>query len=370
MKYKSIYFVTTESIKNLGNFRNYLIENTDYLVTFHFPHGYLKKASYMEIYKKGKISQRKEFYRYPGKTNMVKLGLYYLYFNYIVFKYVKKESFIIVENPIFCIFNSLAALTKRVKFIFWVGDYFPDNTGFMWFYNKIADFYNKNLKYVLYVSPPLYKHYMSVLLEKDKKTKYRAVFTLGVKKRYNAKKTFNKLSKKIVLGFIGVIRKKQGLELAFEYLSKSSNVGLEIIGDGYSLGYYIDLAKKLNIEHRIKFYGFVEDIDPIIKNWDIGLALYKDSKDNVSKYCEPVKIKNYLEYGIPVITTKTTYFSKEITRFDAGKVIDETTNNLASAVEDIKQHYKKYTDGVDRIVSEYEPNRLYDQYFSFIAEQK
>lgn len=368
MKYKSIYFVTTESIKNLGNFRNYLIENTDYLVTFHFPHGYLKKASYMEIYKKGKISQRKEFYKYPGKTNMVKLGLYYLYFNYIVFKYVKKESFIIVENPIFCILNSIATLTKRLKFIFWVGDYFPQHAGFMWFYNKIADFYNKNLKYVLYVSPPLYKHYMPVLLEKDKKTKYRAVFTLGVKKRYNAKKTFNKLSKKIVLGFIGVIRKKQGLELAFEYLSKSSNVGLEIIGDGYSLGYYIDLAKKLNIEHRIKFYGFVEDIDPIIKKWDIGLALYKDSKDNVSKYCEPVKIKDYLEYGLPVITTKTTYMSEEIKKFKAGEVIDETVESLQKAVEKINRNYKDYKSGVDNIVKKYEYKKWYDNEFKFLTE--
>jgi len=365
MKYKSIYFVATESIKNLGNFRNYLIENTEHLVTFHFPHGYLRKASYLEIYEKGKKISRKEFFQYNGSNNIFKLLFYYLYFNYIIFKFVSRNSFVIVENPIFCIFNSISSAFKNLKFVFWVGDYFPNHKGFMWFYNKIADYYNKHLSYVMYVSPPLYTHYMSQLSPHDKKTKHRAEFSLGIKRRSMEKRT---LHKNIVMGFIGVIREKQGMELAFEYLKTSSNVFLEIIGDGYSLPFYKVLARKYGIEDKITFYGFVEDINPIIKTWDIGLALYKNSKDNVSKYCEPVKIKNYLEYGMPVITTKTTYFASVLTKYHAGVVITEKPQRLHDAIVKIKKNYKTYEKGVRTIQETYEYKKLYDKTFSFLSE--
>jgi len=366
MKYKNIYFVATESIKNLGNFRNYLIENTEYLVTFHFPHGYLEKPSYVEIFEKGKMVYRKEFYRFRWDVNIIKLVLYCIYFNYALFRFAKRGSFVIVENPIFCILNSITSFFKRTKFIYWIGDYYPQNSGFMRFYNKLADTYNEGLKYVLYESPLIEKIYEAKL--KKPKGKYRVskMVTLGMKKEFVKQKL--KPNKILKLGFMGVIRLQQGLDLAFDYLKTNSECVLEVVGSGYMFEHYKQLAKNKGVGKKVKFYGFVKNPADIIRKWDIGLALYENTPDNVSVYCEPTKIKDYLEHGLPVITTKTTYFYKELEEYKSGEVIKETIGALGSAIRKIKKDYPAYQKGVLRILNDYEYDKWYDQKFSFLKE--
>lgn len=363
MRYKNIIFAIHESIKNLGNFKNYLIENTEYLVTFHFPHGYLRKSSYLEIYERGNMVLRREFPRYKGRINIIKLVLYYIYFQYVIYKYGRKNSFVIVENPIFCLFNSLPSIIKKIKFVFWIGDYYPNHTGVMWFYNKIADFYNRTLKYVIYVSPPLYEVYMKRITKK--KGQFRKIVSLGIKKQFSEHR-FTK--RKPIFGFIGVIREQQGLDLIFNSV-KQHNFTFEVIGDGYKREHYEKLAHELKIDNKVKFYGFVEDPSSILVKWRAGLALYVNSSTNVSKYCEPVKIKDYLKYGLPVITTKTTYMGEELLNFKAGEVIDETVESLKSAVEKIDENYMEYKSGVDKIVEKYKYKKWYDKEFKFLTEK-
>ena len=74
-----------------------------------------------------------------------------------------------------------------------------------------------------------------------------------------------------------------------------------------------------------------------------------------------------MSYGLPVITTGTTYFSKEISDFNAGQVINESTEELDKAIDDIVKNYKKYLEGVDRLVNKYEYSNWYDEMFKFIA---
>lgn len=366
MKYKSIYFVTHEAIKNLGEFRNYLIDNSERLVTFHFPHGYLHKSSYVEVYENGRLTQRREFYRYGGGSSLVKLIFYYIYFNYTLFRFVDRGSYVLVENPIYCIFNTVPSVIKQVKFIYWIGDYYPQNTGFMWFYNKLVDFYNEKLNYVLYESPPISNIYKSKLKKQIKSYRVRKMVTLGMKKEFTEQKL--RPNNILKLGFMGVIRFQQGLDLVFDYLKSNSDCQLEIVGSGYKLEYYKKLAKEMGIDKKVKFYGFVENVEPILKKWDIGLALYENTRDNVSMYCEPTKIKDYLEHGLPVITTKTTYFRKEVKKYKLGEVIEETTDSLRMAIDKVKKDYPIYQEGVLRILKDYDYNKWYDDKFSFMRE--
>ena len=362
MKYKNIVFTIHESIKNLGNFRSYLIDNTEYLVTFHFPHGYLPKSSYVEVFKNGSIVLRKEFPRYKGKNNIIKLILYYAYFQYVLLRYARKDSFVIVENPIFCIFNSIPSFIKKTKFVLWVGDFFPQNTGFMWFYNKMADFYNKTLDYVIYVSPPTFNIYKKRTPKRD--GQFRKIISLGMKREILHD---NPRSQKPVLGFIGVIREQQGLDLALEFVTKH-NVFLEIIGDGYKKEHYQKMANKLKINSKVKFYGFIDDPSNIFKKWIAGLALYENTVTNVSKYCEPVKIKDYLEHNLPVITTSTTYMAQEIKKYKAGEVVEENTKSLWEAVEKITKNYNAYKLGIDKMHKKYEYIKWYDSAFRFLRK--
>ena len=234
----------------------------------------------------------------------------------------------------------------------------------MWFYNKLADFYNKTLKYVIYVSPTTFEVYRK--RAPQGKNQFRKVISLGMKKNFSA----IKLKKnKIILGFIGVIREHQGLDLVFKLLEKE-NYTLEIIGSGYSLNHYKKLAGKLKITKKIRFYGFVKDPSQILRKWAIGLALYEDRADNVSKYCEPVKIKDYLAYGLPVITTRTTYMYKELEKYKAGEIVDENTQGLGRAIRKIENNYKAYELGIKEMLKDYEYQKWYKNHLSFLESKR
>ena len=71
-KYKSVYYAIYDNLKNIGNFKKYIIDNSETVVCFHFPHGYSKIASYMEIYKNGKKVGTQTFYRFDGENNIIK----------------------------------------------------------------------------------------------------------------------------------------------------------------------------------------------------------------------------------------------------------------------------------------------------------
>lgn len=367
MKYKSIVFVTPEPIKNMGNFREYLRENTEDLITFHFPHGYSDKKSYMEKFHKEEKILRIEFPILKIKSNIIRLILYWIYLQYIIFRYTKRGTFVIVEKPFFLVFGRIVSLLKRTNFVYWIGDYYPDNKGFMKAYNFLADYYNKNLKYVIYESPPVEKAYMAKVQKKDIKGKHRSLITLGMK---NEKIIRKKPKGKIVLGFIGVIREMQGLDLVFDYLSKKKdkNIVLEIIGSGYKLDYYKKLSKKMKLKNVI-FHGFVEDLRATVKRWNIGLALYENREDNVSIYCEPTKIKDYLEFGLPVITTKATYFYKELKESKAGEVIEENIDSLDKSIERIENGYAVNLLGIEKILKKYDYTNWYDEKFSFLTKK-
>ncbi len=366
MKYKNIVFVTGDPIKNMGNFRSYLIDNTDNLVTFHFSHGYSNKPSFMERFSKGIKTERKDFYQFKINSNILKLLSYYAYLSYILFVYGNKKSFVIVEKPFFLILNSIFSKLKGFKYVYWIGDYYPNSEGFMAVYNKLARYYNENLKYVVYESPPVEVVYKNMIPPNLLKNKFRRLITLGMKEKLLDKK--NKEKKKIVLGFIGIIREQQGLDLAYKFLKENNNCILEVVGSGYKLDHYKKLAKKMKLDKKIKFLGFVEDLEETIKGWDMGLALYENTDDNLSIYCEPTKIKDYLEFGLPVITTKTTYFYKEVAGLKAGMAIEETIDELDTAIKKIMDNYEVYKKGVKKLVKKYEYSSWYDRHWDFLKK--
>lgn len=366
-KYKSVYYAIYDNLKNIGNFKRYLVDNSETTICFHFPHGYSKTKSYLEIYKFGELIKTQTFYKYSGESNMVKTFLYCLYFQYILFRFVPRKSYVIVDNPVFCILSSVSILLKKFKFIYWIGDYYPNNKGFMKVYNLLSSYYSKTLEIVWCVSPPIKKIYEVKMDSKSDRNKLRMLISLGTESKKTQHHKINK--KSIRLGFIGVLREQQGLDLVFLYLKKYYNSTLEIVGSGYKLEYYRNLAKSMKLTNKVKFYGFVENLDTVVNEWDIGVALYENISSNVSVYCEPTKIKNYLEYGLPVITTRATYFYKELEKEKAGVAIDENIKELDHAINEIVSKYVVYKKGVETILKRYEYNKYYDKLLKFMQKE-
>lgn len=362
MRYESVYYINAEPLKNLGNFRDYLISNTENLTTFHFFLGFSDKFPYVEKYRLGKKIFRKEFNIYTGKNNYIRNILYFIFYFFVLIRYTERGSYIITTSPVFCFLNALGTIFKDTKHVFWIGDYYPSKVFPMNIYHAMVNYYNKHLQYVLYVSPPLKKIYY----KKPQDNKYRSLVTLGIKKE-NSKSKTNK--KTLTAGFVGIIREQQGLDLFFDFLKKSKNIKLEVVGDGYRLNYYKDKAREFGIEQKVKFYGFVEKEAEIFKKWDIGLALYENKATNLSKYCEPTKLKHYLKYGLPVITTDTTYFYKDINKFKAGEVVEENVSDLNQKINKIIKNYGIYLRGVKKIVEYFDYDKWYEKEFVFMENK-
>lgn len=358
-KYKNIFLVNADPIKNAGSIKEYFINYSENFTSFHFFPGYSKKNPYCNVYQNGELIYEKKFAFYKGNNFIMKNFVVHLLFFYVAFFKVKRKSILITNAPLFLFGNSLLKKIKLITPVLWLGDYYESTSFFMKFYNKLVFRYNNTLKYVIYLNPRLRDIY-----SKNTKQRSRKVISLGIRKNF---KNFNKnLDKKIYVGFIGVIRKQQGLDLFFKYLAENNNCFLEIVGDGYYLDEYKKLANKMNIQNKVKFYGSVENLSEVFQKWDLGIALYENTEDNLSIYAEPTKIKDYLSYGLPVITTKTTYFYEEIKKYNSGIVVEESTKSLGEAIEEIKINYSKYLKGVEKIVNHYEYEEWYDKNFKFL----
>lgn len=361
-KYKNILYCTNDSGKNSCNRRDYFIENSENLITFHYILGFSDKFSYMEQFENGKMVLRKEFSVYRGKNVAIKNIFYYLYYVYILFFHMKRRTFILTTFPMYCVFNSFFKLFKKSEIVFWIEDYFPPKNMSLKLYNFLVNYYEKRLRYVIYISPRIAKIYSSS--KKLGHNKYRSVVTLAIKR--NSVK--NKLSTgEIKLGFIGILREQQGLDLIFKYLQKYDETSLRVIGEGYGLGYYKKMAKDMDISEKVTFYGRVENLSTLFDNTDIGMALYENVPGNLSIYCEPSKIKTYLSFGLPVITTKTTYFAEELQKAKAGAVVEETTNSLHKAIKLVKTNYMEYLKGVKKLQEKYTYEKWYEKQFSFLV---
>ncbi len=361
-KYKNIVFCTADPTKNAGNIKKYFIENASNLVAFHFFPNFTTENTYYEKFQNGKKTDRKEFKFYKGRNRYLKIIFDYIYFAFVLFFVAENKSYILLNAPIFCIFNEFFSIIKLHRYVLWIGDYYPSHKFPMGLYHAMVNYFNKNLDYVLYLSPPIERIYS----RKRAGGKYKDLVWLGIMKEYSRSKRLVK-DKITKVGFIGMIRNQQGLDLFFKYLTSADNCHLDVVGDGYLLEHYKKLSKKLGVQNKVTFLGRQDDISQIFSKWDIGIALYENKKDNLSKYCEPTKIKDYLSFSLPVITTKTTYFSKEISASCAGIVIEEDITSLSNAINEIMEHYNQYLEGVNKLITKYDYNKLYDIKFSFMS---
>lgn len=346
----------------MGNIEAYLREHTKRLTTFHFYQAYTDKPSYSKQYTDGIITAALSFSLFQSSNKFVRLVLHYIYFTYILLTKTKRGVIVIIENPFFCILHSLFSFIKNAQFIFIIADYYPNKTGTMRFYHYLVNYYNRRMPHVIYLSPPLVEIYERARIQHRKPHQTTHQISVGIQKRFDKNLHEKEISTPIKIGFIGVIREQQGLDLLFEYLSDTDHTAtIDIIGDGYKVPFYKTLAQELGIADRVIFHGFVKDPGDIMRSWTVGAALYEHKANNLSIFGEPTKIKEYLSYGLPVITTHATYLHTEIRKYAAGKVIHEHTSNLKEAIDEITSHYPHYLQGVEHMVDAYEYKQWYDK---------
>lgn len=261
--------------------------------------------------------------------------------------------------------NALAGLIlKKVgivkKVIYYSIDYFPQR------------FENKMINSIYHIIDKLCVRFsdetwnvgsrMELAREKynnmDRRIYNRQYYTpIGIWYNEIKRKPFEKINKKKIL-YAGHLAPHMGVELIIralpEIIKKVPSVDTEVIGMGESEGEIKELAKKLGVYDRIMFFDWIGDRKTFEKHLvdsAIGLAPFlTDSQDDKVKNADPGKIKDYMNAGMVVITTKTLSTYRELEKAKAGVIIDYDPNQLSYAVLKLLNN--------DRLLAEYRANAL------------
>lgn len=359
-KYKNIAYVIPYHLKDTGNVSSYFINNTENYYIYILPSTYRNRPSIFIHYKNGLLFSKKENFIYRGNNKAIILLFYYLNYLYFLYTFHIKESFIIVSIPQLCVLSSMNKYIFSNDTVLWIWDYFPTKNGLLKIYHWFINYYNIRLKYVLYLSPELMKIY-SLGNEKIRKVVVFGVDNISVLRQ----------PKKRIVGYIGNLRKGQGLEILMQALSKDKTILLEIVGDGELIKELKEYIARKKLHNRVIFHGFVDndDLVKIVSKWSIGTAIYDPDVKCITRYTDPSKVKLYMEYEIPVIMTKITYLYNLLKKEKGGVGIEYTPEAFLEAVSKIENNYSDYQRGIKKMKKDFEYNKIYAEGFNILIRK-
>src|SRR3989344_1826237 len=370
-KDRSILYVNYSPYENSGHILDYLNENFGrvflFSIAFH-PLGGKRKLNQVIYFENGKITKKIDLYYMPVHPSLVWILIPLR--SVINALQIIKETLVINRHngapEVFFSVNSFAMfvgmLLKKCglvnKAVFWVWVYYPMNHPSLvvqlmrWMYWQFDEL-------ATYSDRVVYLNNRSAKVRKDtgliSKNKRYLVAPIGMGEILPFKK---KNLKKIKIGFIGVLKKSQGLEMLIESAKDLSahfkDLSFEIIGSGPDEKYLKKVARGSSV--KFNFYGLVSEKEfrRILYNSTLGVAPYTPEDSNVSRYGDPGKVKRYLEFNLPSIITRVFEFSKELEKSKAGVVIEYgKTDQLVKAIVKIIRNYKRFCENTAKLHKEY-----------------
>ncbi len=90
-------------------------------------------------------------------------------------------------------------------------------------------------------------------------------------------------------------------------------------------------------------------IDQILSRCFCGYAVYRNTgPHNYSYYGFPSKTLRFFASDVPVITTDTTHFMQDISKFGIGRVVEPVPEQIEKAVLDLKARFAVYYEAINR----------------------
>ncbi|MDP3988038.1 MAG: glycosyltransferase [Candidatus Levybacteria bacterium] len=381
LKSKSVIYVNFVQYDNTGRILDFLKDNFFIVLHFSYDHLRLKRGrqtSYLRIFKKGKLIKEIKLVRLrmPQAFLFPSLPLVAIFMItqtiWYTFRFKRKyksiDYYLTLNAFNAWIGNVLRFMGLVDKTIFWVGDYFPVIYRdwriklARWVYWKFDKPSMQNADKLIFTNRRLANLYKRIkILPKNKKI---YVVPIGTKTRFYKIKREN-----CIIGFLGMIKESQGLELILDTLpilsKRLPTLKLEIVGSGPEEGRYQKRAEKF--KKIIRFYGFIENQDKIhkiVSRWKIGLAPYQPVKSNESYWGDPSKIKVYLSAGVPVLTTNVSYMAGEIKKEKAGIIIAyNKENDYINAIYKILTKIELYRKNALNLSLKYDYKKNYPKIF-------
>lgn len=377
----SIVYLNYYPYENSGHILEYLLQTFErvFLISIAFHTLSSESSNKVSIYKNGKLV-KEEFMT----SIYIPKGFVFLFIPIrstlnviqIIMKVIslrRKYGRIDIYFTINAFTATIGRILKKLnlvkKTVFWVWDYYPiDHPSFSF---RILRFvYWQFEKFASKSDRLIFLHDRLVQIRKDKnlvsKNRKFTVVPIGTGEMLPIR---GKNLKNIKIGFIGVLKKSQGVGMlldSVEELSKNfNNLSFEIIGSGPD-----DELFKKNIPRSSKvkynFYGLVSEkkFKEILYNCTIGISPYAPEKGTVSRYTDPGKPKRYIEFNLPVITTDVIEISKEIKRTGAGEIIRYgNSKDLVEAIKKITLNYESYVKNVIHMHRKYSYKSIYPSIF-------
>lgn len=141
--------------------------------------------------------------------------------------------------------------------------------------------------------------------------------------------------------FLGNLTKFVGCDLFLEsaslVLREFSNTTFHIIGDGVIKNDLTRLAKVLGIESKVIWHGNQDrlGIARLLKTASIGVAPYRNDENSFSRFADPSKIKNYLQFSMPIVTTSVTPISTKLFESRVAIECQDNPESLSKAISNL-----------------------------------
>lgn len=362
-RYGTIMLLT--SLQYANHLREYFVENSEKTIAFYILPRKGTIANFVEVYHNGEKTTRKSFY---SPKNLF-LWHIMLYVNYLIilFTYTKRGEKVVFINYLFTFFffRQIIKFFRNIEFVCWVGDYWPMNTLSIRIYRFFVAYYHRHTKYAFYQTDRINKKINGEIIN----TPYRKTIIPGIDPfKLNLRK---KIKKELILSFIGVLVPWQGVELLLQVVANNPYLKLRLIGTGEKalVLRYKALIKKYNIEERVYFpnrFIYEEQLQQEVKQAHIGIALYEVDKQKVTYYADPAKIKQYMEFGLPVIMTNAAEVAQYIKSFRAGIIVGKNALAIEKAITKMKNNYAYYLKNLDTLNRWLDFRTYYPKKFSFL----
>lgn len=361
MKYKNIFLFGSRQ-EVVATQAKYFIQNTDKLAVFYISPRLSSERNEIHYFKCGKLIKVEQVL-ISKNIILCYLHIYYQFIKSIFEFYKKTEKIIVISyHPIAFFLKSFFNNFRKYDIVYWVGDYFPGNSPYNFFYRTVSNYYHARNKFNLYLSDRLNKK-MNGRIRKDE----RKTVVWGIENKNNYRKPGHDFN----LCFVGLLKPSQGIEDIIRITIENKLFRLSILG--FAPGEFEEkIRKKIkigNAQNRIFFpnksyYG--KDLEKELKKGDVGVALYNTGPKNGSYYADPAKIKTYIQNGLPVVMTDIADVAKTVRKFGAGIVVKRNDTEVVNAILKIKKDYKKFKNGVKSFTKHFEYKKYYSKQFAFL----
>jgi len=334
--------------------RDYLLKKTINELIF-IGHPLLdQRKSSLEVYDKGKQILKK--YIVQNVYGILSYLLDFFLTNYWIIRQKEKYDLFVGVD----VLNALAGLSlkklgKVKKVIFYAMDFVPihfNNSLFNFIYHKIEEFCVKNSDEAWNVSPKISEGREN-FLHIDQLKYPQKVVNSGIWIKDVKRFSFDKVNKHQLL-FLGHLLKKQGIQMVLSaiptIIKTIPDFKFMILGGGEYEEDLKKLAQELRIQKYVEFKGWIKDrkiIDTTLGESAAAIVLYipeKEKRHNFSYYGDPIKIKEYLASGLPVILTDVPHNAKEIQRKKCGIVVEYQKDKVINAIISILGNKKTLED--------------------------